>query len=151
VKLGTELTKQRSQFAQQILDMNNQIALGQEKIAVESKIFDINKSVADLQKESNALTITSLNEQLAKYADMQTLIKATNGLVFTPQSINPNAGLNGGPQSPIPGEPTVAGPVVGTVNVYASGSVTEAGAASLGAEIARNIRSGQTTFSAGGH
>src|SRR5207302_612198 len=41
VKLGTELTKQRSQFAQQILDMNNQIALGQEKIAVESNIFDI--------------------------------------------------------------------------------------------------------------
>jgi hypothetical protein len=148
VKVGTELTKQRAQFAQQITDLNNQISLGQQKVAIEGKVFDINKSIAQLQKDSNALTLASLNEQLLKYQDMAKLLASTSGLNYSPSSINPQWGL-GGTQAPIPGEPSVAGPVInGGINVYVSGSVTADNAASLGDEIARSIRSNHAIFGA---
>jgi len=147
VQLGTQLTKQRAQYAQQLVDLNNQISLGQQKVAIESKIFDINKSVAALQAMSNALTIRSLNEQLAKYQDMQALLKATAGMVFTPGSINPNWGLNG-TQAPIPGEPSVAGPVnFAAGSIVVQGDVTAANAKTLAGQIVSQMRSGRTTFS----
>jgi hypothetical protein len=147
VKLGTELTKQRAQYALQLADTNNQISLDQQKVAAESKVFTIAQSLAALRLQSNALTITALNEQLAKYQDMATLIRATNGMNFTPGSINPGAGLNG-TQAPIPGEPSIAGPVtVGTVTVNVGGSLDPTKAGEIGAAIGRGIRSGQTTYS----
>jgi hypothetical protein len=150
VTTGIALTVQRNAFAQQLLDLNNQITLGQEKIAIESKVFDLNQSIASLQANSNALTIASLNQQLLKYQDMQALVKATNGMVFSAASINPGAGLNG-TQAPIPGEPGVAGAVIqGGVNITVNGSISETGAVTLASEIASNIRSGRTTFSTTG-
>lgn len=142
VQVGTELQKQRGLFAQQLSDLNNQISLEQQKVAVEGQIFDINKSIAQLQIDSNALTIRSLNEQLAKYKDMQKIIAATNGLVFGPGSIPTAAGAT----LPIPGEPTVNGPVVGTVNITVQGSVNEGNATTLAMEMARQIRSGASGF-----
>lgn len=166
VKLGTELSKQRALFADQLTDVNNQISLGEQKVALEGKVFDINKSLADLQASSNALTLHSLNEQLAKYQDMATLLAATKGMVFGPGNIPTAAGAT----LPIPGEPTVNGPVVapggglrsgvgnnshpiadpgvsGGAHFYSGaivvqGDVSAQNAATLGKEIARNIRSG---------
>jgi hypothetical protein len=145
VATGVALTTQRNAYAQQLLDLNNQITAEQEKVAAESKVFDLNQSIAALQNNQNALNIAALNQQLQSYQEMQAIIKATNGMVFTPGSINPGAGLNGS-QAPIPGEPGVAGPVIGTVNVTTTGPVTSENAATLGAAIASNIRSGRTTF-----
>jgi hypothetical protein len=75
---------------------------------------------------------------------MQSLIKATAGMNFTPGSINPQWGLNG-TQAPIPGEPTVtSGPVLnGDINI----NVTANDAASLKDELRRKIRSSHTAFS----
>jgi hypothetical protein len=157
VKLGTELTKQRAQYAQQLTDLNNQISLEQQKVDAESKIFDINKSIADLQKASNALTIASLDEQLAKYQDMAKILASTASLQFAASSLNPYTGATA--TLPIPGEPNVNGsyPTVGqpkggpvrpvNITINHTGPISEAGAASLGQEIDRNIRSGRTTFS----
>lgn len=145
VVAGAQLALARSQFSVQLESINNQISLTQQKVTLESKIFDINKSLADLQAASNALTLHSLNEQLAKYQDMQTLLKATAGLIFTPANIPTSATATLG----IPGEPTVAGPVIGTVNIGVNGPVTAANAQTLASEIAYKLRSGQTTFSVG--
>ncbi len=142
VKVGVELQKQRAIFAQQITDLNNQISLEQQKVAVEGKIFDINKSVAQLQLDSNALTLASLNEQLAKYKDMQKILADTQGLVFGPKNIPGAAGVT----LPIPGEPSVNGPTVGTINITVNGSVTDANATTLASEMARQIRSGTSGF-----
>jgi hypothetical protein len=145
VQLGTALTKQRNAFALQLQQTNSQIALDQSRVAAEGKIFSIATSLAALQAQSNALNLAALDQQLKKMQDMQTLINATNGMVFTSASINPNAGLNG-TQAGIPGEPTVAGPINMTVTI--NGNVTEKNAATLGSEIAKSIRSGRTTLTA---
>lgn len=149
VATGQALTQQREQYAQQLLDLNNQITLEQQKVTAESTIFNLAQSTAALQAQSNALTLASLEEQLSKFQEMQAILAATNGLTFTPGSINPGAGLNG-TQAPIPGLPTVAGPTIGTINVTINGDATTTNVESLGAAIATNIRSGRTTFSIAG-
>jgi hypothetical protein len=142
VVVGNQLQKQREQYDLQLESLNDQVTLETEKVNAESQIFDINKSLAQLQADSNALTIASLNEQLAKYQDMAALIKATSGLQFTPGSLSTSATWT----PPIPGEPTVAGPVVGTINITVNGDVTSENATTLANEIAKSVRSGSTQF-----
>jgi hypothetical protein len=144
VQLGTQLTQQRQAFALQLQNTNSQIALDEGRVAAEGKIFSIATSLAALQAQSNALNLAALNEQLLKFQDMQTILKATNGLSFTPGSINPNWGLNGN-QAPIPGEPTVSGPITfGPGSIVVQGSVNDKNALTLANAIAQNIRSGRT-------
>lgn len=139
VKLGTALATQRAQYALQLTDINNQVTLTQMKVDAEGKIFDINKSLADLQAASNALTLVSLNEQLAKYQDMQKLLLATKGLIFGPGNIPTGANDIFG----IPGEPSVAGPIAGTINITVNGSGSSAqDAQNILQEIKRQRRSG---------
>jgi hypothetical protein len=146
VQLGTALTKQRDAYNLQLQQTNSQIALDQGRVAAEGKIFSIATSLAALQAQSNALNIAALNEQLAKFQDMQTLINATNGMTFTPGSINPGAGLNG-TQAGIPGEPSVAGPINFAAGaIVVNGDVTSESAATLGTAIAQSLRSGRTNL-----
>jgi hypothetical protein len=152
VQTGVALTNQRNQFALQMQTMNQQIALEQGRVAAESQVFDLNQSIAALQNEQNALNIAALNQQLLSYQEMQKIIAATNGMVFTPGSINPGAGLNG-TQAPIPGMPNVngtSGATIGTVNITVAGDVTTANATSLASQIANNILSGRTSFNVAG-
>jgi hypothetical protein len=66
--------------------------------------------------------------------------------VFTQGGINPGNGLNG-TQAPIPGEPSVAGPINFAAGaIVVNGDVTADNAVSLGTAIATNIRSGRTTL-----
>jgi hypothetical protein len=148
VSTGVALTNQRNSFALQMQTMNQQIALEQGRVTAESQVFDLNQSIAALQNEQNALNIAALQQQLESYKEMQAIITATSGMTFTPGSINPGAGLNG-TQAPIPGMPGVTGQTV-TNNITVNGNVTAENAATLGSEIASNIRSGRTTFSVAG-
>jgi hypothetical protein len=146
VQIGTQLTQQRQQYALQLQQTNSQIALDTGRVAAESKIFSIATNLAALQAQSNALNLYSLNEQLQKMQDMQTLLNSTNGLTFTPGSINPGNGLNG-TQAPIPGEPSVAGPINFAAGaIVINGDVTEANATTLASQIASNLRSGRTAL-----
>lgn len=140
VAAGNQLNNQRYQFQQQLLQMNEQVTLDQQRLAVEGKIFDVTGNLQQLWAKLNTDNITALNEQLAKYKDMQAILAATNGLVFSgPISNVPTANL------PIPGEPTIAGPI--TVNVIVGGQgITPGNASSIGNEIARGIRSGRTNL-----
>jgi hypothetical protein len=141
VKLGSELSKQRAQYALQLADINNQVSLTQMKVDAEGKIFNINKDLAHLQADSNALTLISLNEQLAKYQDMQKLLLATRGLIFGPGNIPTGARDIFG----IPGEPTVAGPI--TVNVSVNGNNPNGvSARELAQEILAGIRAGRSRY-----
>jgi hypothetical protein len=140
VQAGTQLQQQRYSFQQQLLQMNEQITLDQQRLAIEGKIFDVSGNLQQLWAKLNADNITALNEQLQKYKDMQAILAATNGMVFNgPISNLPTANL------PIPGESTIAGPI--TVNVMVGGNgITPGNAATIGNEIARGIRSGRTAL-----
>jgi hypothetical protein len=143
VKLGTELSKQRAQYALQLQDTNNQIDLENMKVDAEGKIFSINKSIAELQADSNRLTLAALNEQLQKYKDMQTLLANTNGFTYRPGNVPTGVhDVNG-----IPGEPSVAGTINfnGGITITGSGNPSQ-DANTLMNEIRRNIRAGRSGF-----
>src|SRR5208282_202207 len=151
VATGQQLTQQREAYAQQITQLNYQLTTEQLKVAAESQIFDLATSTAALQAQSNALTLYSLNQQLATYREIQAILSATSGLTFLPgQGAGASgAGLNGN-QAGIPGLPGVTGNStvsIGTINVNTNGPVTATNAQSLGAAIAANIASGRTNFS----
>ena len=64
IAAGTALQQQKAQFQQQLDNLNAQIDLTQQKVALEGQLYDLAMSTADLQKTANALQIEQLKEQL---------------------------------------------------------------------------------------
>lgn len=142
VSAGNQLATQRYNYQQQLLQMNEQITLDQQRLTIEGQIFNVSGNLQTLWAKLNADNITSLNEQLAKYKDMQTILNSTAGMTFSgPISTLPTANL------PIPGEPSVAGPITVNVTVSSQGTGINTGnAGEIGDAIGRGIRSGRTNF-----
>ena len=90
VQVASQLSQQQQNYNEQLEDLNNQINLAQQKVALESQVFNIASDTATLQQESNALTIASLKEQLSTYQQMQQIIQSTAGLSFTGSQFNPS-------------------------------------------------------------
>lgn len=118
VQVASQLQNQRTSYDEQLDQLNYQITTTQEKVALESQVFSIASDTADLEAQSNELTLYSLNEQLLVYQQMQDIVKSTSGLTFS-------GGFTGGiPGTGITGTSGIAGvtaPITLTVNVNANG------------------------------
>jgi hypothetical protein len=140
VAAGNQLQTQRYNFQQQLLQMNENITLDQQRLSIEGQIFNVSGNIQQLWAKLNADNISSLQQQVAQYKDMQTILQSTQGLTFSgPISTLPTSNL------PVPGEPSVAGPI--TVNVVTTGNGINSGnAGEVGNAIAIALRSGRTSL-----
>ncbi len=82
VTVAQQLKQQRAQYNLQLVDLNNQITLTQQKVDLEKQVFNIASDTATLQLQSNQLTLYALQEQLQTMQSIAALYKATNGFTF---------------------------------------------------------------------
>jgi hypothetical protein len=81
VTAAQQLQLQRDQYNKQLNDLNAQITLTQQKVNMESQVFDIAKNINDLHAQDAALQAQALAEQIAQYKEMQSII--ANGVNFS--------------------------------------------------------------------
>lgn len=91
VLAGTQLNEQRQQYQKQLDALNTQISLTQQKVDLESTIYSINMSIADLHARDNALQIAALQEQIQKaqaYKEiMQGIVVGQDGNYYMSQGL----------------------------------------------------------------
>jgi len=68
--------QQKQQDLSQLQDLDSQINLMQAGVNMESQVFSIAKSTADLQTQSNILNIEQLATQLQQYKSMQAVVSS---------------------------------------------------------------------------
>jgi hypothetical protein len=78
VRNGQELEKERKDFQDQLAALDAQISLETQKLDKEKQVFKISSDLNELHRRDEELTLIALDEQLAKYKDMATII---NGIV----------------------------------------------------------------------
>jgi hypothetical protein len=74
VEAGRELQQKRDEFNKQLADLDSQISLETVKVAKEREVFNLATDTAALKARSNELELISLDEQIAKWKDLQTLV-----------------------------------------------------------------------------
>jgi hypothetical protein len=121
VSTAISLQQQRDQFSQQLQDLQSQLDLTQQKVKLESQIFNLAQGTAALEAQSNQLTLESLQQQLANYQQIQQILKDTAGFQFNSGNFNtnnpyiPGYGFTGtGAQPPTSGTIGPAGPGYGS-------------------------------------
>lgn len=108
----------------QLQDLDNQISLTTQRVALEKTVFTIASDTAALEKEQNALNITALQEQVQQWQAMKAIIASItenasgifsiNTGVFTPSTKT-------GPPLPVAPQPQPIS--VGTMNVNVGAGV----------------------------
>lgn len=118
VQVQSQLAQQRQGYNEQLEALDYQIQTATQKVTLEKQVFDIATDTANLQAQSNALTIQSLNEQLDTYKMMQQIVAGTSGLAFSGSGFAPVIpGTNISGASAISGTPAVNV----TINIDAQG------------------------------
>lgn len=123
VQVASQLANQRYGFNEQLQQLDYQLQTAQQKVSLESKVFNIAQSTADLQAQSNALTLYSLNEQLQVYQQMQQILAGIANLKFSSSAFTPFI-----PGTSISGDSAVSGipamnPIVVNVTVGSGASL----------------------------
>jgi hypothetical protein len=99
--LAAQQTKlQLQQLQQQLSDTNNQINIEQQKVTAENQVFGLTTDINALHAEDATLQMAALNEQLANYKEMYSIIQSIRGL-----QADPNTGYFNG-NNPLAGLPT---------------------------------------------
>jgi hypothetical protein len=108
-----QISLAKSQYNQQVQQLNFEINTYQQKVAYETQIFGLAKTTADLQKQALADQAYQLKESVAQYQTIVALLasisglKAVNGQIpgLSGLGINipTNYGINDGSLNPIPG------------------------------------------------
>jgi hypothetical protein len=78
VRNGQALEKARKDYQDQLATLDAQISLETQKLDKEKQVFQISSDLNELHRRDEELTLIALDEQLARYKDMATII---NGII----------------------------------------------------------------------
>jgi len=139
VTQGMQLEQLAAQYAQQMTTLNSQIDLAQQKVTLESKVFDIATNINDLHAQDAKLQVDALNQQILQWKALQEIVAdisktASGGFTVTPGLFNPLP-------STINVELKLAGyTLTATGVVQPNGSVTTPSGPSLDDQLQQNLR-----------
>jgi len=93
ISQGQQLEQLAAQYAQQMTDLNSQISLAQQKVALEGQVFDIATNINDLHTQDAALQIDALNQQILQWKALQEIVtdiskSASGGFTVAPGLFN---------------------------------------------------------------
>jgi hypothetical protein len=75
VGAAEQMAALNAQHTQDMADIDSQIDLATQKVAMESKVFSIATDINTLHQQDNALQLAGLAEQLSEYQKMQTIVE----------------------------------------------------------------------------
>jgi hypothetical protein len=111
VTRGQQAAQATSDYQKNLSDLNEQINLQQQTVTKESTLFNLAQSISDLHRQDDALTLQALDEQIAKWKDIQAVAKGivpgANGSYSLSDSLRNSLGLPAAPSNTN----------IGTVNV----------------------------------
>jgi hypothetical protein len=121
VDVGIQAQTAKQQYDTQLAALNNQITQATARIDKEKQIFNIANDTATLQARANALDLISLDQQIQKWKDMQTVIASIY------QRPDGSLGLGGS---------LGGGTTVGAINITVNTGGAPVDGAQLGSDIA---------------
>lgn len=74
ISQAQQLALDQQNNANQLTDLNSQIDLATQKVALESQVFNIAQDTYTLEQQGNALAITALQTQIQQWNDLKTII-----------------------------------------------------------------------------
>ena len=91
VRVGQQLAMVQQQYQQQMLQLNSQIALKQQEVTLEQKVFNIATDTVSLYNEANQVALDMMQAQVEKWQQIQTIVngitKGANGQYTLSQAL----------------------------------------------------------------
>jgi hypothetical protein len=111
VTRGQQAAQATSDYKKNLTDLTQQIDLQKQTVTKEGTLFNLAQSISDLHRQDDALTLQALDEQIAKWKDIQAvaqgIVPGANGSYSLSDSLRNSLGL-----------PAASGGTnIGTVNV----------------------------------
>lgn len=75
IRIGQQLSQARTQYNQQLTNLNNQIVLVTQKVALEKQVYNLATDTASLNAASNALALVNLQQQVEQWKQMKEIVQ----------------------------------------------------------------------------